>query len=260
LEGVPTYSITPDLGTTSREANQVFPLYVYISAKTGSAQQQSFGAGEGFREGRRPNLNPAFVAEIEKRLGLTFVPDGRGNLGARVGAGLPESGTFGPEDVFDYMYAVFHSPAYRKRYAGFLKSDFPHLPLTNNRDLFAALVAKGGELVALHLMESPKLAGLITTFREKGSNIVEKVCYTDANQRVWINPIQYFEGVPREVWEFHIGGYQVLEKWLKDRKGRELTWDDLQHYQKIVVALKETIRLMDEIDAAIGVHGGFPLQ
>ena len=153
-----------------------------------------------------------------------------------------------------------HSPTYRKRYAEFLKSDFPRLPLTSDRSLFIALAGKGSELVALHVMESPKLDQLITIFPEKGSNVVEKVTYIDATQRVCINGIQYFQGVPRDAWEFHIGGYQVLEKWLKDRRGRELTWDDTQHYQKVVVALKETIRLMAEIDAVIEAHGGWPLR
>jgi len=109
-------------------------------------------------------------------------------------------------------------------------------------------------------MEWPTLDQSITIFPEKGSNVVEKVAYIDATQRVCINGIQYFQGVTRDAWEFHIGGYQVLEKWLKDRKGRELTWDDIQYYQKVVVALTETIRLMAEIDAVIEAHGGWPLQ
>ena len=259
-----------------KEVNYCLPLYLYAASGRAALGQSDLNLDAADRPAGigswRPNLNPAFVAELERRLRLTFVPDGCGKLGAGVGAGLapaqghpqgaplPDPGTFGPEDVFDCMYAVFHSPAYRKRYAEFLKSDFPRLPLTSNRDLFAALVEKGSELVALHLMESPKLAELITIFPGKGSNVVEKVRYTDDNRRVWINPLQYFEGVPREVWEFHIGGYQVLEKWLKDRKGRELSWDDLQHYQKIAVALKETISIMAQIDAAIGAHGGFPFQ
>ena len=130
--------------------------------------------------------------------------------------------------------------------------------LTSNRDLFSGLAALGGELVGLHVMESPKLNDLITEFPEKGSDIVEKVQYTDKDKRVWINPTQYFGGVPSQVWNFHIGGYQVCEKWLKDRKGRTLTYDDIQHYQKIVVALSETIRLMAEIDKLIESHGGWP--
>jgi hypothetical protein len=100
-------------------------------------------------------------------------------------------------------------------------------------------------------MESPKLDDFVTGFPAKGSNEVEKVQHTEKDKRIWINPEQYFSGVPKSVWEFQIGGYQVCEKWLKDRKGRKLSYDDIEHYQKIVVALNETIRLMDEIDALI---------
>jgi len=139
-----------------------------------------------------------------------------------------------------------------------LKIDFPRLPLTRNRDLFFSLAALGGELVGLHLMESPKLNDLITEFPEKGTDAVEKVQYTDKDKRLWINPTQYFGDVPSAVWNFHIGGYQVCEKWLKDRKGRTLTYEDIQHYQKIVVALNETIRLMAEIDHVIETQGGWP--
>jgi len=135
---------------------------------------------------------------------------------------------------------------------------FPRLPLTSNRDLFFRLAAMGGELVALHLIESPKRNDLITEFPEKGDNTVEKVQYADKDKRVWINKSQYFGGVPAEVWAFHIGGYQVCEKWLKDRRGRKLTYEDTQHYQRIVVALNETIRLMGEIDKVIEAQGGWP--
>ncbi|HEV2176433.1 MAG TPA: type ISP restriction/modification enzyme, partial [Terriglobia bacterium] len=259
------------------------PLYLYPKAEKRSGQTKltiesgHWPPGPG---GRRPNLNPAFVAELEKRLGMTFVPDG-----AALGRGGSRTAPteLGPEDVFHYMYAVFHSPTYRTRYAEFLKSDFPRLPLTSNRELFAALAEKGHELTALHLMESPRLADLMTTFPEKGSNVVEKVSFVapgfspapadpspgsgqalkvgaTAAGRVWINPVQYFAGVPREVWDFHVGGYQVCEKWLKDRKGRALSYDDIQHYQRIVVALKETIRLMAEIDQVIEEHGGWPIK
>ena len=164
---------------------------------------------------------------------------------------VPPTGTFGPEDVFDYIYAVFHSPTYRTRYAEFLKIDFPRVPLTSDRNLFRRLVEKGAELVALHLMESPALDNLITKYPVVGSDIVEKVRYDEVNRRVYINKEQYFAGVEPEVWGFHVGGYQVLEKWLKDRKGRKLIWQDQQHYQKVVVALTETMRLMREIDQAI---------
>jgi hypothetical protein len=135
----------------------------------------------------------------------------------------------------------------------------------SNRDMFFSLAALGGELVGLHLMESPKLNDLITEFSKKGSDAVEKVTFVvDADLRaasdsgrVWINPTQYFGGVPAAVWNFHIGGYQVCEKWLKDRKGRIMTYKDIQCYQKIVVALNETIRLMAEIDKLIETQGGW---
>jgi predicted helicase len=166
--------------------------------------------------------------------------------------------TFGPEDVFHYLYAVLHAPTYRTRYADFLKIDFPRVPLTSDAELFRRLCAAGAELVALHLMErhGPALCG----YPEAGDNVVETVRYTAENGRVWINQTQYFEGVPPAAWAFHIGGYQVCQKWLKDRKGRALSYDDLQHYQRIVAALAETIRLMAEIDAAIDESGGWPLS
>jgi hypothetical protein len=168
---------------------------------------------------------------------------------------------------------VFHSPTYRKRYAEFLKIDFPRVPLTSNLEMFRALCEKGEELVGLHLMESSTLNNPITSCPIKGDGLVEPgfpkylppgtldaaTGKALSEGRVYISGDkpgagkkgQYFEGVPRAVWEFQVGGYQVCEKWLKDRRGRNLSFEDLTHYQKIVVALKETIRLMAEIDAAI---------
>jgi hypothetical protein len=109
-------------------------------------------------------------------------------------------------------------------------------------------------------MESPRLNDFITEFPVKGDNEVEKAQYTDNDQRVWINSSQYIGGVPKAVWDFHVGGYQVCEKWLKDRKDRKLTYDDLQHYQRIVVALQETTRLMAEMDLVIENQGGWPVR
>ncbi|MBI2832776.1 MAG: N-6 DNA methylase [Chloroflexi bacterium] len=217
----------------------VFPLYLYPAEN-----EMQFEKGH-----RRPNLNPEFIKAFSEKLGLMFIEDGKGDL----------KDTFGPEDIFNYAYAIFHSPTYRTRYAEFLKIDFPRLPLTSDKELFKALMAKGAELVALHLMESPVLNNFITKYNVGGSNVVEKVRYDDKTQRVYINKEQYFEGITTEVWNFHIGGYQVCEKWLKDRQKvkRKLTYDELTHYQKVVVALKETIRLMGEIDQVIP---GWPLE
>jgi hypothetical protein len=198
---------------------------------------------------RTPNLNSEFIKILSLKFSLNFVNEGRGDLETSVG----------PEDIFSYVYAVFHSSNYRKRYSGFLKGDFPRLPLTSNKALFKALVGKGAELAALHLLESLALEHLITSFPVPGSNVVEKVRYEETGRRVYINPDQYFEGVPPEVWAFQVGGYQVLHKWLKDRQGRTLSFADLHHYQKVVVALAETVRLMAEIDAAIEAHGGWPI-
>jgi hypothetical protein len=253
---------TPAVYVEVKDGSTVFPLYLHPDPNTN---------GDLFSNGlaRHPNLSAEFVADVEKRLGLAFVRDGKGDL----------SKTFGPEDVFNYIYAVLHSPTYRTRYAEFLKIDFPRILLTSNLDLFRTLAALGEELVSLHLMESPKLGKLITVYPEPGDHLVEpghprylapgepepgtgKLLETG---RVYINkgdPThgkqgQHFEGVPKEVWEFHVGGYQVCEKWLKDRRGRMLSFDERFHYQRIVVALSETIRLMTEIDAAVP---SWPLQ
>jgi predicted helicase len=212
-----------------KDGSNLFPLYLYPAA----------GRELNFHADRRPNFSTAFLRILAEKLKQSQEEQ----------YGLPKDIT--PEDIFHYIYAVFHSPTYRTRYADFLKIDFPRVPLTSNLKLFRALSDKGAELVALHLLESPKVQDFITGFPMKGDNIVEKVQYTDKDKRVWINKTQHFSVVPKEVWEFYIGGYQVCEKWLKDRKGRKLSYDDIQHYQKIVIALNETIRLMAEIDRLI---------
>jgi len=219
------------------------PLYLYPD---GAAPESLFD----YENSRRPNLSARFIDELSDRLNLVFVPDGRGNLRK----------TVGPEDIFHYAYAMFHSPTYRTRYAEFLKIDFPRLALSSDVNLFRVLAAKGAELVALHLLESPKVEDFLTDWPVKGHNVVEKVQYTEKDNRVWINKTQYFGGVPKAVWEFHIGGYQVCHKWLKDRKGRTLAYEDTQHYQKVIVALSETIRLMADIDQVIARHGGWPVK
>lgn len=170
-------------------------------------------------------------------------------------SGSVHSLSFTPEHIFFYAYAVFHSPTYRARYAEFLKTDFPRLPLTSNYLLFFRLARFGEQLVDLHLLESEIESEV--TFPEKGSNKVETVKYE--NEKVWINKTQYFENIAETAWNFYIGGYQVLNKWLKDRKGRTLVFDDLEHYRKVVAALSQTLRLMRNIDDAIEENGGFPI-
>lgn len=175
-------------------------------------------------------------------------------LRAQLGEGAAPS----PEQAFHFIYGIFHSQTYRSRYAEFLRIDFPRVPLTGSRKLFHSLAGLGSELVALHLLESSKVNHPITEYLGGRAPEVEKVSWS--NNTVWLDKAQTvgFKGVREEVWNFHIGGYQVCEKWLKDRKGRRLSKDDIAHYQKIVVALSETIRLMKEIDEVIEQHGGWP--
>jgi predicted helicase len=190
---------------------------------------------------RWPNFSPLFLDDIRTRLSLQYLPDGQGDLET----------TFGPEDVFSYLYAILHSPTYRRRYAEFLKIDFPHVPLTADLSLFRTLAAFGTRLVDLHLMCTPDLARASVGFPVPGSDKVERIIYSEADRAVFINPTQRFTNVPPEAWEYQVGGYQVAEKWLKDRKTRALTYEELRHYGQLIVVLSETVRLMEEIDDTI---------
>jgi predicted helicase len=225
-----THSVT-DFNLYRRGGNNLFPLYLYDDTATSTC---------------RANLAVNFIVDCATRLGIKWIAYGHGDL----------EHTFGPEDVFTYMYALFYSPTYRKRYAQFLKIDFPRVPLTSNVTLFRSLCSLGDRLVNLHLME--KRVQPISAFPVSGTNIVADVCYKTQGQ-IWINATQYFDGVPWEAWNFSIGGYQICKKWLKDRNGRALSGDDVAHYQCIVAILAETGNLMHEIDAVMEDYGGFPL-
>ena len=189
------------------EIGSSFPLYLY--ADDGS---------------KVPNLKKEIVDEIEKIVGKVS-----------------------PEDIFDYIYAVLHSPNYREKYKEFLKIDFPRVPYPKDKESFKKLVEFGSELRSLHLLESPKINQFITTYPVAGSDTLEKLVYQD--DKVFINKDQYFGNVPELAWNFYIGGYQPAQKWLKDRKGRILTNADIEHYQKMIVALVETEKIMKEIDS-----------
>lgn len=223
-------------------AEQLFPLYLYSEDGT-----------------KTPNLKQEIVDQIEK-----FV------------------GKVSPEDVFDYIYAVLHSPSYREKYKEFLKIDFPRVPYPKDSEQFKKLVRFGKELRELHLMDSSLLDRLITTYSEVGDDKVEKVEFIpviasetkqsnidrhglrprddkriatstprdDNLGRVYINANQYFGNISEIAWNFYIGGYQPAQKWLKDRKGRTLTNEEIEHYQKIIIVLVETDRIMKEIDRA----------
>ena len=151
-----------------------------------------------------------------------------------------------PEEIFYYIYAVLYSNTYRTKYAEFLKIDFPRIPFTKDYKLFIKLGKLGKELADLHLLNSKSQTKTISTFPIKVNKKIDKVKYE--NENVWINKEQYFTGVKVEVWEYQIGGYQVCEKWLKDKKERTLNLDEIQTYCNIVTALSRTIELQKEID------------
>ncbi|MBN2208305.1 MAG: N-6 DNA methylase [Candidatus Coatesbacteria bacterium] len=259
-----------DLNLYRRGGNCLFPLYLCLKPEV----DQGFEVDRPYDPaGRRSNLSQKFIEHFSGRLNMDFLPNGRGDL----------EGTFGPEDIFAYIYGVFHSPTYRNRYAEFLKIDFPRVPLTSNAGLFRALCAKGQELVGLHLMRDDRLNNPSfwgTSYPVAGAHDVTCVDYRGPGDsapcedqpletgRVYVNMArprkathaEYFDGVGPDVWEFRIGGYQVLDHWLKERKRhkRALTEDDIYHFQKVVAVLRETIRLMQEIDEVIEAHGGWP--
>lgn len=234
--------------------NSAFPLYINPSSPSTLTLLDFEESGVT----KKPNLSPSFTKEFSEKLGLEFIYNGQGDL----------EKTFGPEDVFYYAYAVFHSPTYRNRYAEQLKIDFPRLPLTSNKELFKKLIQNGNELVNLHLLGENPFDKSKTIFDdtskwnvkiggEKPADLddwkVSDIRYDEKEKRVYVNPGQYFEGIEKEVWEFMVGGYQVLDKWLKDRKkaGRTLSPEDSTHYMKIIVSLRGTTRTMKDIDKVI---------
>jgi len=220
----------------TKERGYVFPLYIYTGKK------------------RHPNLDPKIINQIEQKLNLSFVPEKEDsftltNEGFRDGSFSPGQlveNSFTPLDLLDYVYAVLHSPAYRETYREFLKIDFPRIPYPVDNQIFWKLVALGGELRRLHLLEGQKFEKIEADSVSIGKVLVEKVRYSDG--RVFVNDDFCFEDIPQTAWEFYIGGYQPAQKWLKDRKECILKAEDCKHYRKIVLALTETVRIMGEID------------
>ncbi|MDD9869594.1 MAG: N-6 DNA methylase [Gammaproteobacteria bacterium] len=206
-----------------------FPLYTYPDKKQIRLDGEST---------RKPNLSADIVKNIAGQLDLQFMPEETNRRN-----------TFAPVDMLDYIYAVLHSPAYREKYREFLKIDFPRIPFPENKTQFRKLIKLGAELRALHLMESSKLETLATSYPETGDNIISNIKYEKG--KIWINEKQYFEKIPQAAWDFYIGGYQPAQKYLKERKGRALIWDEINHYQKIIVALTETRKIMSRIDKVL---------
>jgi hypothetical protein len=152
--------------------------------------------------------------------------------------------------IFDYIYGVLHCPFYRETYAEFLKSDFPRIPWPSTPEEFWTVADKGGQLRRLHLMEPAAIGDAPYPFTGDGDNMVEKPRFEDG--KVWVNGTQYFANAPEISWVFYIGGYQPAQKWLKDRKGRALSFEDVKHYQRILKILSETDRIMKAIEMNLG--------
>ncbi len=201
------------LSSQTKEASYVFQLY-----KVGAVDHNILEAE------LAPNFKTECVMEIERRLGESIRP----------------------EDIVDYIYAVLHSPTYRKNFKEFLKIDFPRIPYPTDKDQYHRLLELGAELRKLHLMDGAQNWERRISFPVRGENIVEVMRYQDG--KVLINDTQYFGGVSELAWNFFIGGYQPAQKWLKDRRGRKLDYKDILHYGHIIYALEETDRLMKEVD------------
>ncbi len=210
----------------TREIGYVFPLYLYPD----TSQKDLFSDLE--PDERKPNLNPKIVAALTAAYG--------------------EEPT--TEDIFHYIYAVLYADTYREKYAEFLKIDFPRIPFTADFELFQTLAALGKRLASLHLLRSAELDPPAARFQGQGDSRVARTKsqgfrYEPEEERVYVNKTQYFEPVPLELWEYQIGGYQVLAKWLKDRRERRLTLEEIKTYCRVVTALQRTIALQEEIDA-----------
>ena len=229
------------ISNKTKEINYLFPLYISPQGHTQSFDKEVV-----------PNLNPRFCKEIEKNLDLTFVDDKRGDL----------TETLGVEDCFHYIYAILYSGTYKNRFSDFLKFDFPRVPLTCDPKLFNVLVEYGELLIGLHLQNIE--GSNRTKFLHKGTNRVERIRYikpeiSEQSGRVWINKTQCFEGVATKTWSFTVGSYRPAEKWLKDRKNRTLSFEDVSHYCRICGVIDETSRIVELIDRAIEIHGGWPI-
>ncbi|MEY3658115.1 MAG: hypothetical protein RL425_876, partial [Pseudomonadota bacterium] len=227
------------------EIGNSFPLYLYPDP-----QRPVYTDTGRLDESIRVNFDPKLYARIRNAAGLTgplVAPDGSDGFRRATGAARPDE-----VKVFDYIYGVLHCPAYRATYAEFLKIDFPRLPFPPSPAIFTEISEQGEALRRLHLMEEDAIGETPYLFDGEGDSLVAQPHYADG--RVWINAGQFFSGVPQTAWEFHIGGYQPAQKWLKDRKGRTLGWDDIRHYQKIIKILSETDRIMQEIDLPILPH------
>jgi len=218
------------ISSASREANYFFPLYLYIETDKPKKKSRSFGGAFMLFEAnepytiKKPNISESIIQILLSTYGKQPTP----------------------EEIFFYIYAVLYSSVYRTKYAEFLKIDFPRIPFTRDYKLFSKIAGYGKRLVDLHLLKAPDIEPPIVSFHGKGNYKVEKLRY--GQEKLYINKDQYFENIAPEVWEYRIGGYQVCDKWLKDRKGRTLSLDEIKIYCKIVTSLQKTIEIQKVID------------
>ena len=205
-----------------KEVNYIAPLYLYPSEQD-------------LDQTRRVNFDPKLFAALKARA---------------TDAAHPE-----PDEVqvFDYIYGTLHCPAYRATYAEFLKIDFPRIPWPASPAEFWDVSAKGQSLRKLHLMDANAIGATPYPYLGDGTNTVEKPEYKDG--KVYISAAQYFDAAPEISWGFYIGGYQPAQKWLKDRRGRALSIDDIRHYQRILKILSETDRIMKTITMTLDAPG-----
>ncbi len=217
-----------DFNLFYRGGSSNFPLYLYPDKKDLSAGSTQAGLFSDLKESkeRKPNIS----GKIFSTLSETYKT--RPN----------------PEDIFYYIYAVFYSNTFRAKYAEFLKTDFPRVPFTKDKRLFKKLAEYGKRLADLHLMQSPELDSPVAKFQGTGDKRVDKIKYDKEGERVYINNDQYFERIPETIYQYQIGGYQVCNKWLKDRKGKVLSLDDIKHYCKVATAINHTINIQKSID------------
>ena len=208
-------------GLSSKTTCYLAPLYLYPDPK----QKDLFSHIEESKE-RKPNISEKVFSALKEAFNAEITP----------------------EDIFYYIYAVLYSNMYRTEYAEFLKTDFPRVPFTKDKRLFQKLGDYGKLLAGLHLMQSPELDSPVAKFQGVGDKRVEKIKYDKRRSRVYINQHQYFEGILENIWQYRIGGYQVLSKWLKDRKGKILSVDDVKHYCRIATAVEKTIGIQKNID------------
>ena len=229
----------------------VFPLYLYPDST------RDLNVNEEMLDADEPeiiaNLDIKIAHQIAENIKRTYSPKPK----ELFESGEQHKNLLNPIDILDYIYAVLHSPTYREKYKEFLKIDFPRIPFPKDKNTFWQLVKLGGKIRQIHLLESPKVEQYITTYPQDGDNRITRKLnnndweITDPEKhtgRIWINDQQYFENIPLIAWEFYIGGYQPAQKWLKDRRERQLSFEDILHYRKIISALFETDRLMKEID------------